>query len=80
MKKLITTICLEQYNNKQKYSLAKHIKSTDKLNSKSAIFAFTNSSIFSSLIEGSGIDMDSYLFNKETGHISREMNLIEDLI
>lgn len=80
MKKLLTNICLEQYNKKQKYSLAKHIKSIEKINGQSSVFAFTKSSVFSSLIEGSGIDLDSYLFNKETGYQSKEMNQIEDLI
>lgn len=80
MKKLITNICLDKYNKKQTYSLAKHVKSLERLNIQSSVFAFTKSSVFSSLIEGSGIDFDSYLFNKETGHKSREMSQIEDLI
>lgn len=79
MRKLITNICLDEYNKKQKYSINKHLK--DLVNGKqSSVFAFINSSVFSSLIEGSGIDLDSYLFNKESGYKSKEMNQIEDLI
>lgn len=78
-KQIITNILLSEYKKKQRYSLAKHFKKVGKHN-QSVIFAFTHSSVFSSLIEGSGIDMDSYLFNKETGYKSREMNQIDDLI
>lgn len=78
-RQIITNITFNEYEKKQRYSLAKHFKVIGKHN-QSAIFAFTHSSVFSSLIEGSGIDMDSYLFNKETGYKSREMNQIDDLI
>ena len=76
---LITNILLSDYEKKQRFSLAKHFKEIGK-HKQSAVFAFTHSSVFSSLIEGSGIDMDSYLFNKETGYQNKEMRQIDDLI
>jgi Fic family protein len=80
MRKLLTNICLTEYNAKQRYSLTKHLKKFEKYKHQSSVFAFTQSSVFSSLIEGSGINLDSYLFNKETGYKSKEMSQIEDLI
>jgi Fic family protein len=77
---LITNILLEEYNKKQKYSLHKHLNEVSKKYGNSNSFAFVNSSIYSSMIEGSGIDMDNYLFNKETNHKSDEMDRIDDLI
>ena len=76
---LITNTLLSEYEKKQRFSLAKHFKEIGK-HKQSAVFAFTHSSVFSSLIEGSGIDMDSYLFNKETGYQNKEMRQIDDLI
>lgn len=76
---LITNLLLSEYEKKQRFSLSKHFKEVGK-HKQSAVFAFTYSSVFSSLIEGSGIDMESYLFNKETGYKSREMSQIDDLI
>lgn len=78
--KLITNILLEEYNKNQKYSLPKHLNEAFKKYGDSKLFAFVNSSVFSSMIEGSGIDMENYLFNKETKFQSKEMSRIDDLI
>lgn len=79
MKKLLANSYIEPYKKKQKYSLAKHYKELAK-HSEGNAFAFKHSSVFSSLIEGSGIDLDSYLFNKETNYQSKTMQQIDDLI
>lgn len=80
MKKVITGSCFPDYTKRQRYTLSKHMQALKKSKKQTQLFAFTQSSVFSSLIENSGIDMDSYMFNKETGYQSRGMNQIEDLI
>lgn len=68
------------YKNRQRYSLAKHVKKLRKLDDGSYKFAFTRSSIFSSMIEGSTIDLDNYLFNKANEYVDEGMLQIDDLI
>lgn len=80
MRKLIPNKLLPDYSLRQKFTISKHLKELEKNKKQKQIFAFAKSSVFSSLIEGSGIDFDSYLFNKETGYKSRSMDQIEDLI
>ncbi|MDP1746351.1 MAG: Fic family protein [Bacteroidota bacterium] len=80
MRKWITNKLLPDYTKRQKFTISKHLKDLEKNKKQTQVFAFAQSSVFSSLIEGSGIDFDSYLFNKETGHKSRSMDQIEDLI
>lgn len=80
MKKLIASTYFPDYAKRQRFTLSKHLKMLDKKKKKNHLFAFTQSSVFSSLIEDSGIDMDNYQFNKESGYKSRGMNQIEDLI
>lgn len=77
--KLISSICLSDYKKHQRYSLGKHLKQLSALNIKTYP-VMSASSVYSSLIEGSGIDMDSYLHNKQTGYENREMKQIDDLI
>ena len=77
--KLISSICLPGYKKRQRYTLNKHMKQLGKLSIK-AYPVMSTSSVYSSLIEGSGIDMDSYLHNKQTGYENREMKQIDDLI
>lgn len=79
-KKLLTYAYFKDYSKRQHFTLSKHIKELEKNKKQTQIFAFTQSSVFSSLIEDSSIDFDVYQFNKETGHKSRGMNQIEDLI
>lgn len=76
---LLTPKYYESYKKQQRFTLYKHLR---KLSSKQvAVFPqIHTSSIFSSLIEGSGIDMDAYQFNKESKHNSPEMQQIDDLI
>jgi Fic family protein len=80
MGKLITKILLPDYIKRQQFTLSKHLKDLDKNKTHTQLFAFTQSSVFSSLIENSGIDLDNYQFNKESGYVSKGMNQIEDLI
>ncbi len=80
MRKLLTNICFDDYNRKQRFTLAKHLKVLDSLNSEPATFYFLRSSIYSSLIEGSTIDIDRYLDNIETGYNSKEMLQVQDLV
>lgn len=79
-KQLITSHLLEQYKKKQGYSLAKHLRKINKLMEDTYAFAFTRSSVFSSMIEGSSIDLDNYIFNKDSKYQSKEMEQIDDLI
>ncbi len=77
--KLISSICLPDYKKRQCFTLSKHLKQLSALNIKTYP-VMSASSVYSSLIEGSSIDMDSYLHNKQTGYENREMKQIDDLI
>lgn len=80
MRKLLTNICLDEYNRKQRFSLAKHIKALDTLKAEPTTFYFLRASIYSSLIEGSTIDMERYFDNIESGYKSKEMLQVQDLV
>ncbi|MCO5268510.1 MAG: Fic family protein [Brumimicrobium sp.] len=81
MKKIIlNSDLLNDYKKHQRYSLSKHFNKLRKTETDTYLFAFTRSSIFSTMIEGSSIDLDNYLFNKETNHQSKEMDQVDDLI
>lgn len=73
-------MCFADYNDKQKFSLAKHLKSLDSLKHEPATFYFLRSSVYSSLIEGSTIDIDNYFDNINSGYASKEMQQVQDLI
>jgi len=77
--KLISNICLSGYKKRQRFTIAKHLKQLASLRVKT-LPVLSASSVYSSLIEGSGIDMDSYLYNKQSGYENREMKQIDDLI
>ena len=76
--RLVGTVCLAPYKKKQRFTLSKHLKQLAAMRLKASP-VFSASSVYSSLIEGSGIDMDSYLYNKQTGYKNREMKQIDDL-
>ncbi|HRG35905.1 MAG TPA: Fic family protein [Chitinophagales bacterium] len=80
MRKLLNNICLEAYNSKQRFTLAKHLKQLEANNTEPATFYFLRSSIYSSLIEGSTIDIDRYFSNLDAGYSSREMKQLQDLV
>ncbi|MBP7478098.1 MAG: Fic family protein [Chitinophagales bacterium] len=67
------------YEKKQRYTIHKHINEIyamrHKFNDSSSLIA----SIYSSLIEGSGIDYNTYHLNKSTGYTSKGMKQIDDL-
>lgn len=71
---------LEEYKSKQHYTLLKHIDKLRIANGETFLFAHTRSSVFSSMIEGSAIDLNNYLFNKQSDYSNREMLQIDDLI
>lgn len=76
---LIKTDLLDAYQKRQKYTLHKHVNKLRKAD-ESFSFAFTRSSVFSSMIEGSSIDLDNYLFNKDASYQTKEMQQVDDLI
>lgn len=80
MRYLITDICLDHYQSRQKFTIVKHLRFLAKKDSSVKTFMFKNSAIYSSLIEGSGIDYDSYVKNKNSGNETREIKQIDDLI
>lgn len=80
MRKLITDICLDHYQKRQKFTIVKHLRFLAKKDNNIKTFIFKGSAIYSSLIEGSGIDYDSYIKNKSTGNETREIKQIDDLI
>ncbi|MCC6516766.1 MAG: Fic family protein [Chitinophagales bacterium] len=80
MRKLLNNICLEAYNSKQRFTLAKHLKQLEAYNTEPATFYFLRSSIYSSLIEGNTIDIDRYFGNLDAGYSSREMKQVQDLV
>jgi Fic family protein len=75
---LINNHLLDKFENKQRFTLLKHLNDLAKKQNES--FAFVRSSVFSWMIEGSSIDLDNYLFNKESEYQNKEMNQIDDLI
>lgn len=79
-KRIINKSLFVDYKRRQRYSLAKYVEKLRKLSADSYRFAFTRSSIFSSMIEGSTIDLDIYLFNKESEYVDEGMLQIDDLI
>lgn len=79
-RRLLSDKLLDQYKKHQKYSILKHLNSLHKMYDETLLFAFTKSSVFSSMIEGSKIDMSNYLFNKETKYQNSEMQQIDDLV
>lgn len=54
--KLISSICLSDYKKRQRYTISKHLKQLSALNIKTYP-VMSASSVYSSLIEGSGIDI-----------------------
>ena len=79
-KQLVKKDLLEDYKKKQPVTLSKHIQDLSKQNKDCFVFAFTRSSVFSSMIEGRSIDLENYFFNKETEYQNKEMQQIDDLI
>src|SRR5690554_7778711 len=79
-KKMIQTTLFSDYSKKQRYTLAKHMAKLEKQSDLSYSFAFVRSSVFSSMLEGSSIDLNNYLFNKENKYIDRNMQQIDDLV
>lgn len=80
MRAIITSKYYKEYNTKQRYTLAKHVRLIKDTGLKATKLAFIRSSVFSSLIEGSAIDLDNYLFNKEVGYTSKNMTQIDDVV
>jgi len=79
--KLLPSKYFEIYNVKQRYTLAKHFKKVEKFSASIKPLVFRDAAIYSSLIEGSGIDFNAYMNNKEFGNSkSLEMLQIDDLI
>jgi Fic family protein len=60
---LISTECIQQYIDNQPISLLKHFTKIKGLGAKfmNLDFYFSNSAVYSSMIEGNRIDLDSYL-------------------
>jgi Fic family protein len=77
--KLLSSVCLSDYKIRQRFTLRKHLHQLQTLHIKPYPI-LSSSSVYSSLIEGSGIDMDSYLHNKQTGFENKEMKQIDDLV
>lgn len=79
-KQIIKADYFDKYEKQQRFTLSKHLKELQKKDKESLSFAFVRSSVFSSMIEGSSIDLDNYLFNKESEYQNKEMQQIDDLI
>src|SRR5690554_956274 len=79
-KKMIQTTLFSDYSKKQRYTLSKHMNKLEKQSDISYSFAFVRSSVFSSMLEGSSIDLNNYLFNKENKYIDSNMQQIDDLV
>lgn len=79
-KKMIQTVLYSEYLKKQRYTLSKHMVKLEKQSDLSYSFAFVRSSVFSSMLEGSSIDLNNYLFNKENQYINSNMQQIDDLV
>lgn len=80
MKNFLTSKYLQNYKSKQKYTLHKHLNKIAKQGGNDYKFAFARSSVYSSIIEGNTLDIDTYFFNKEVGHQSQQMKQVSDLI
>jgi len=78
--KMIQTKLYSEYLKKQRYTLSKHMRKLEKQSDLSYSFAFIRSSVFSSMLEGSSIDLNNYLFNKENQYIDSNMQQIDDLV
>jgi len=79
-KQIIKFDLFDKYEKQQRFTLSKHLQELKKKDQTSLSFAFVRSAVFSSLIEGSSIDLDNYLFNKESDYQNKEMQQIDDLI
>jgi Fic family protein len=80
---LISIECLEQYIEDQPISLSKHFNKIKILGAKfmNLDFYFSNSAVYSSMIEGNRIDLDSYLKYSYSGMNTsgKSFQEIEDL-
>jgi Fic family protein len=77
---LITNHLLEQYLKRQKFTLHKKMEDLDKRKAEIQPFAFIVSSVYSSLIEGSTVDVEKYLSYKSTKNKSTDMIQVQDLM
>jgi Fic family protein len=81
--KIISSEYFTFYNKKQKITLQKHFR---KLKEKSTSgmdgfnFSFVSSSVYSSMIEGSGIDIDTYFRYRDLKVRNKSFKEIQDLI
>jgi Fic family protein len=79
----VSTECIQQYIENQPISLLKHLNKIKVLGAKfmNLDFYFSNSAVYSSMIEGNRIDLDSYLKYSQSGMNTsgKSFHEIEDL-
>lgn len=80
MQKMFTTDLFTAYERHQRFTLHKKLAELSKRRSEIVPFAFVVSSVYSSLIEGSSIDIEKYLSYKQTGNSSSDLTQVQDLI
>jgi Fic family protein len=80
MQKLIDNALLDQYKKHQRFTLHKKLNELGKRKSEIQPFAFVVSSVYSSLIEGSTIDIEKYISYKNTNNNSSDFTQVNDLI
>jgi Fic family protein len=77
---LISNNLLEKYNKHQKYTLHKRLKELVKVKHQIQPYSFMVSSVFSSMIEGSSLDVEKYILYQSTNNSSTDYILITDLM
>lgn len=77
---LISDNLLTKYNTYQKYTLQRRLKELVKNKHEIQPYSFMVSSVYSSMIEGSTLDVEKYIDYKATQNISTDFIIIRDLI